>query len=633
MKMVEIHFILELIKDLSDADRECLKHVCAAPITPREGRRLRVLRETDLLDSDRNEAQYDKYTSLLKRIFNVPIAIMNLIDVDRAYIKSSTVDFPSQIPRDESICSHLVGDATGKDVLVVSNLLEDGRFSELPSVRGGGCRFYAGAALTVGGYKIGTLCLLAYEPNYNFDMAQRMTLLDLASTLSYIIEQKRNAKMIRNNVLTNLTHNLRTPLSSLGMQLPFLEKELLAKRDVTPTLQEINKSYRRLHRTVETNIVLSKLCDFVEAGRMIKEVFEMKSFIIPVKKLILDVRDEAKVMLNVDPIFEEFSGMLYLTYPKVLELMVISSINQYIAQTNKLMVEITFQSGLEEIGSNKQNDDKDYCSISQLPGYILVSLEFTENKEYCSISQQSNEFECDSILKLIGGVSDLTVEGNMKYLKILMPCVQETKINHESKKNLVNESEEIVEITTTKTVVSIDTSTSSTGTSASNNVFEKPSGRRLKALIVEDSIPLLKTLSRWLKSADCDVTTAENGKLGLMHLTGGDKFDIVIFDFLMPVMNGVEMMVAYKKWKDLNEDNMEESIPLMIGTSATPPSNEAGLLRESGMHLFFPKPINWSKLSKVLNLLRENEVNTSLQISIILVQCRDNVFSSFSLAF
>ena len=620
--------ILALIQDLSDADRECLKNVCA-PITAREGRRLQVLRETDLLDSDRNEAQYDKYTSLLKRIFNVPIAIMNLIDVDRAFIKSTTVDFPSQIPRDESICSHLVGDAT-KDVLVVPNLLEDMRFSALPSVAAG-LRFYAGAALTIGGKKIGTLCLLAYEPNYNFDMAQRMTLLDLASTLSYTIEQKRNAKMIRNATLTSLTHNLLTPLSSLGMQLPFLEKELLAKRDVTPTLQEINKSFRRLHRTVETNITLSKLCDFVEAGRMTKEVFDMKSFIIPVKKLILDVRDEAKVMLNVDPILEEFSGLLYITYSKVLELMVMSSINQYIAQTNKLMVEITFQSASE----NKQNNEED--SISQLQGYIVVSIEFTENKEYCSLSQQSNEFECDSILKLIGGVSKFTTaEGNKVNLKLLMPCIQESKINHENNQTPVIELKDEVE-TATKTVGSIDSSTSSaTGATSSNNVYEKSTGRRLKVLIVEDSIPLLKTLSRWLRSVECDVTTAENGKLGLMHLIGGDKFDVVIFDFLMPVMNGVEMMVAYKKWKDMheNEANVDVSIPLMIGTSATPPSSEAALLRECGMMLFFPKPINWSKLSKVLNLLRENEVNTALQIAVLLVKCKDNVFtSSFTASF
>jgi CheY-like chemotaxis protein len=553
---------------------------------------------------------------------------MNLIDVDRSFIKSSTIDFPSQIPRDESICSHLVGDTTGKDVLIVPNLLES-CFKDLPSVQAG-CRFYAGAALIIAGYKIGTLCLLAYEPNYNFDMAQKMTLLDLASTLSYILEQKRNAKMIRNNVLTNITHNLLTPLSSLGMQLPFLEKELLAKRDVTPTLQEINKSFRRLHRTVETNIILSKLCDFVEAGRMIKEVFDMKSFVIPVKKLMLDVRDEAKVLLNVDPILEEFSGLLYLTYPKVLELMVISSINQYIAQTSKLMVEITFQSISEGGSKNEQKNEV----ISQLPGFIVVSVEFTENKEYCSISQQSNEFECDSILKLIGGVSKLTVEENKTNLKLLLPCTQETKINHENKQTPVIELENKVE---TVTKASIDSSISFANGSTSSNVYEKSTGRRLKVLIVEDSIPLLKTLSRWLRSVECDVTTAENGKLGLMQLIGGEKFDVVIFDFLMPVMNGVEMMVAYKKWKDMheNEANFDAiSVPLMIGTSATPPQSEADLLRECGMMLFFPKPINWSKLNKVLALLRENEVNTALQIAILLVKCRDNVFtSSFAASF
>lgn len=54
----------------------------------------------------------------------------------------------------------------------------------------------------------------------------------------------------------------------------------------------------------------------------------------------------------------------------------------------------------------------------------------------------------------------------------------------------------------------------------------------LRVLIIEDTVPVQKLLSRWMQKARCKVTCASNGSIGLNQLMTG-CFDIVFIDFLM----------------------------------------------------------------------------------------------------
>lgn len=61
---------------------------------------------------------------------------------------------------------------------------------------------------------------------------------------------------------------------------------------------------------------------------------------------------------------------------------------------------------------------------------------------------------------------------------------------------------------------------------------ERDPNRVLRALIIEDTLSVQKLLSRWMQKANCKVTCANNGSLGLNQLTSA-CFDIVFIDFLM----------------------------------------------------------------------------------------------------
>jgi diguanylate cyclase (GGDEF)-like protein len=124
--------------------------------------RLKALRSTGLLDSA-PEARFDRLTRLIRRLLGVPVALVSLVDDDRQWFKSAG-DFGSEeMPRDSSFCGHAI---LGDELFYVRDAREDSRFRDNPHVA---CdpyiRFYASCPLhSVDGYKIGTLCVIDYEP-------------------------------------------------------------------------------------------------------------------------------------------------------------------------------------------------------------------------------------------------------------------------------------------------------------------------------------------------------------------------------------------------------------------------------------------------------------------------------------
>src|SRR6202034_4848338 len=69
----------------------------------------------------------------------------------------------------------------------------------------------------------------------------------------------------------------------------------------------------------------------------------------------------------------------------------------------------------------------------------------------------------------------------------------------------------------------------------------QPAQKRLKILIVEDHTPTRMAMSRLIRQAGADVTTARDGEEGLGYLLT-QKFDVLLTDLQMPVMDGVELV-------------------------------------------------------------------------------------------
>ena len=74
--------------------------------------------------------------------------------------------------------------------------------------------------------------------------------------------------------------------------------------------------------------------------------------------------------------------------------------------------------------------------------------------------------------------------------------------------------------------------------------------KHLKVLVVDDLKIKLFMISKLLKTTQIQITHAENGKIAV-KLCSNEKFDIILMNFLMPVMDGFE---ATKEIRRFNKD-------------------------------------------------------------------------------
>jgi len=79
------------------------------PIPPDEPDRLKSLRGLGLLDTAAEE-RFDRITRLAKALFDVPIALISLVDADRQWFKSRQGLDVEQTARGISFCGHAIAD-------------------------------------------------------------------------------------------------------------------------------------------------------------------------------------------------------------------------------------------------------------------------------------------------------------------------------------------------------------------------------------------------------------------------------------------------------------------------------------------------------------------------------------------
>jgi CheY-like chemotaxis protein len=65
--------------------------------------------------------------------------------------------------------------------------------------------------------------------------------------------------------------------------------------------------------------------------------------------------------------------------------------------------------------------------------------------------------------------------------------------------------------------------------------------KRLRVLIVEDHTPTRMAMSRLIRQAGAEVTTARDGEEGLGYLLT-QRFDVLLTDLRMPKMDGFELL-------------------------------------------------------------------------------------------
>lgn len=190
--------------------------------TPRpldEPDRLLELRELQILDRESTPG-LEALVDLVSESFNVPIALVSLLDSDRYWFMASRGLNITETSRDVAFCRYAL---FSHDPLVVEDARQDPRFADNPLVLGEPfVRFYAGAPLVMpSGRILGTLCITDHQPR-SLSPAEIARLKRFAATareliagLSPGVERTMPAEGTNHLFLARLAHDLKTPIGSI----------------------------------------------------------------------------------------------------------------------------------------------------------------------------------------------------------------------------------------------------------------------------------------------------------------------------------------------------------------------------------------------------------------------------------
>lgn len=169
-----------------------------------ERKRLENLYNYDILDTP-PDGYFDDITALATKIFDVPIAIITMVDTDRIWFKSSFGLEVDEIPRSPGLCSSAI---LSDDIYIVEDARKDPRTMSNPLVAAVmGLQFYAAAPLrSSGGYNLGTLCIIDKTPRA-LNAKESVMLLQLARIVMGQIELKLQSRLMIKEIHNTLNRN------------------------------------------------------------------------------------------------------------------------------------------------------------------------------------------------------------------------------------------------------------------------------------------------------------------------------------------------------------------------------------------------------------------------------------------
>ena len=130
-------------------------------------------------------------------------------------------------------------------------------------------------------------------------------------------------------------------------------------------------------------------------------------------------------------------------------------------------------------------------------------------------------------------------------------------------------------------------------------------------LIVDDSLPMRSVIKRTIKAAgygNADLLEAANGQEA-MDLLKNNWVDIVMTDYNMPVMNGLELI------KNIKKDEISKDIPVIVISTE---GNESKIqeFMDSGAEGYITKPFTAEAIRDlIVNILGEVDYEEDLDAS------------------
>jgi osomolarity two-component system sensor histidine kinase NIK1 len=122
---------------------------------------------------------------------------------------------------------------------------------------------------------------------------------------------------------------------------------------------------------------------------------------------------------------------------------------------------------------------------------------------------------------------------------------------------------------------------------------------RLNILLVEDNLLNQRIVTFSLKKYNHEVTIANNG-VEAIEMFRDNKYDVILMDIMMPVMDGLEATVKIREIESQNNFNSRTPI---IALTANTMDNDRDKCISYGMDEFMAKPFDIEKLKSIFTEL------------------------------
>lgn len=124
-------------------------------------------------------------------------------------------------------------------------------------------------------------------------------------------------------------------------------------------------------------------------------------------------------------------------------------------------------------------------------------------------------------------------------------------------------------------------------------------GEILKILLVEDNLLNQRIVMFSLKKYNHEVTIANNGVEAVEKFNEA-KYDVILMDIMMPVMDGLEATVKIREVEEMNK--IDRRTPI-IALTANTMDNDRNTCLSYGMDEFMAKPFDIEKLKLIFSKL------------------------------
>jgi signal transduction histidine kinase/CheY-like chemotaxis protein len=403
--------------------------------------------------------------------------------------------------------------------------------------------------------------------NLNYLLSFALTIVFIFFTVFHIyksgrqlIEAKEKAELaaqVKSRFLSNMSHEMRTPLNGIIGTVNLLLHET-DKREQQQYLEVLKHSSEHMFNVVNDVLDFSK----IEAGKMefSRDTFNMKKFLENIHTVFKNQFHDKNILfeVNIDPNLDRHFVSDETRLRQVL--------NNLIGNAQKFT-----DQGKVECNAKLVSSDSNQASIN----FSIKDTGIGLGREKLEmVFEAFNQGELSTTRRYGGTGLGLTISR-----KIVSSLGGNLQVESEVKKGSVFYFTLTLPFAKNRTVIT-----------DKNKIGTLESLKGTKVLVAEDSTINMKIARKFLERWEVEVHEATNGEEAVERFRQGHH-DLLLLDLDMPVMDGFTALKEIRKF--------HKNIPIIAFTAAVLPEMEKELT-EKGFNGFLQKPFRPEELHKLI---------------------------------